>query len=160
MPWVCYYEYVLLRLVVDDLPTMNFWVIDCEELNKNTLAFLRRDFTVKPSVSKGPVCLNRALISRRGDVAVAIICCRVLESVSILHKCFTLSFSFLYCLLTTTIKKILIAKKPSSFINSFFFLSFTKRHLFIFIYFNNNQKKKNKNSTVPNTKKNYLVLLD
>ncbi len=90
----------------------------------NTLAFFKRDFTVKPSVTKGPVCLNRALVSRRGDAAVAIICCWVLESVSILHKWHTLSFFSLYCLLTTTIKKNLLPRNnpPSFSYNSYFIL--------------------------------------
>ncbi len=69
-----------------------FKKISITKVRINTLAFFKRDFTVKPSVTKGPVCRNRAFVSRRGDVAVAIICCWVLESVSILHKWHTLSF--------------------------------------------------------------------
>jgi hypothetical protein len=46
-----------------------------KRVRMDTLAFFRRDFTVKPSVTKGPAWRNRAFVSRRGDVAVAIICC-------------------------------------------------------------------------------------
>ena len=67
----------------------------------NTLAFFKSDLTVKPSVSKLPVARNRALVSRRGEVAMDIRCCRLVESVSISHKWHILS---VYCLLTTTIR--------------------------------------------------------
>ncbi len=103
---VCYYEYVLQMRMVEHLPTKfsreNKFLFNNEK-NNDTLAFFKRDFTVKPSVSKCPAGRNRAFVSRRGDVARAIICCQLLESVSISHKWHIPS---LYCLLTTTIKNI------------------------------------------------------
>jgi hypothetical protein len=68
----------------------------------NTLAFFRRDFTVKPSVSKCPAGRIRAFVSRVCDVIAAIVDCRLLESVSISNYS-GIFFLSLYCLLTTTI---------------------------------------------------------
>lgn len=85
----------------------------------NTLAFLRRDFTVKPSVSKGP-CWRSRFGSRRGDVAVAIICCRVLESVSILHKWLIRSFFSLLFIDNDHYKNALPRNNPLSLTVDFF----------------------------------------
>ncbi len=97
-----------------------------QRIKLDTLAFFKRDFTVKPSVSKFPVARNRALVSRRGEVATAIRCCRFLESVSISHKWHILS---VYCLLTTTIRNFYCQVT----LLSFFFSIQKKRHL-LFLY--------------------------
>ena len=84
-----------------DLNHWNF-IYSVQNEERITLAFFNSDLTVKPSVSKEPVERNRAFVSRRGEVATAITCCQLLESVSISHKWQRLSP---YCFLTTTITK-------------------------------------------------------
>lgn len=95
-------------------------VFSPHEVRSITLAFFSRDLTVKPSVCNDPVGRIRAFVSRRGEVTTAIICCQLLESVSISHIS---AIDFLYTVCWQRPLETRIAKKQASSFSSM------KRHL-------------------------------